>query len=174
MLTIQRMALVASVLVLAACGHDDSDMSIAGGETVRLAQGDARITSRDGAIDLMLLGERIVVGLSDSVLREIRDKTDTSQLESDGGIGASIERFVKSKVQTTLAKRVEYPLSDIRDARYEKGRIVFDYVDGARFAMLENAESDNAPVLASFSEADSERFVEAVRQRLDRTRTASK
>lgn len=164
--TLTRFALVACLAGAAACGgDDDSDLNVAGGEPVVLGEGDIRITSRGGEIDLMLVGDRIVVGLSDSVLAHVRSETDTGSVDAEGGLGASIEKFVKSKVQTALSKRVDYPLSDIEDADYENGRIVFDYVDGAKFSLLESTKNDDIPLLASFSEEDSKRFVAAVKAR---------
>ena len=164
---IARFAVVAGLAAVAACslGDDDSNPDLAGGEPVQLGEGDVRITSRGGEVDLMLLGDRIVAGLSDSVVAHIRSETDTADLEADGGLGASIEKLVKSTVENTLTKRIEYPLSDIEDVRYERGRIVFDYVRGANFKLLEGAKNDDVPVLASFSEEDSERFVAAVKAR---------
>lgn len=162
-----RLAMVALLAVVAACsiGDDDSDLNVSGETPVQLGEGDIRITSRGGEVDLMLLGDRIVFGLSDSVLAEVRSKTDTTQLDADGGLGASIERLVKSTVQSALSKRVDYPLSDIEDVRYERGRIVFDYVDGASFKLIEGTKNDDIPLLASFSEEDSKRFVAAVKAR---------
>jgi hypothetical protein len=167
MRAILRFSLLSALALAAACGGDESDVAFAGGEPVQLSEGDVRITSRNGAIDLMLLGDQITVGLSDSALNEIRRETDTAALESSGGVGATIEKFVKSKVQSTLAKRIDYPLADVRDVKYEGGRIVFEYVEGAKFSLLENAEADGVPFLASFSDDDAERFVEAVKARLE-------
>jgi hypothetical protein len=165
--TAARLAFVAGLAVVAACGRDDdSDLNVSGDEPVQLGEGDLRITSRGGEIDLMLLGDRIVVGLSDSVLAHVREETDTSQLESDGRLASSIERLVKSTVQSALSKRVDYPLSDLEDVRYERGRIVFDYRDDARFTMIESTKNDDIPLLASFSEEDSRRFVAAVKARM--------
>lgn len=162
-----RFTALSSLIILAAChSGDDSHVVVSEGDTVQLGEGDVRITSRDGAIDLMLAGDRIIVGLSDSVMEKVRAETDTANLDSDGGIGASIEKFVKSKVQTTLAKRVDYPVSDLRDASYEGGRIVFEYKGGAKFHLLEGAKTNDRSVLSSFSEEDSEAFVEAVRERI--------
>ena len=165
--TAARLALVAGLAVAAACGgDDDSDLNVSGGEPVQLGEGDLRITSRGGEIDLMLLGDRIVVGLSDSVLAHVREETDTAQLESDGRLASSIEKLVKSTVHSALSKRVDYPLSDLEDVRYERGRIVFDYRDDARFTMIESTKNDDIPLLASFSEEDSRRFVAAVKARM--------
>jgi hypothetical protein len=165
-----RFAMVAGLALSTACTMgDDSDLNVSGGEPVQLGEGDIRITSRGGEIDLMLVGDRIVAGLSDSVLAKVRSETDTSDLDADGGLGASIEKYVKGTVQKALSKRVDYPLSDIEDARYEDGRIVFDYVDGANFTMLESTKNDDIPLLASFSEEDSKRFVAAVKARKDQS-----
>lgn len=165
-----RFAIVAGLALSSACTiGDDSDPNVSGGEPVQLGAGDIRITSRGGEIDLMLLGDRIVVGLSDSVLAKVRSETDTSDVDADGGLGASLEKYVKSTVQKALSKRVDYPLSDIEDARYEDGRIVFDYVDGAHFTMIESTKNDDIPLLASFSEEDSRRFVAAVKARKDQS-----
>lgn len=168
--SIARFAMVAGLALSTACTiGDDSDVNVSGGEPVQLGEGDIRITSRGGEIDLMLLGDRIVVGLSDSVLAKVRSETDTSDLDADGGLGASLEKYVKSTVQKTLSKRVDYPLSEIEDARYEDGRIVFDYVDGANFTMIESTKNDDNPLLASFSAEDSKRFVAAVKARKDQS-----
>jgi hypothetical protein len=167
MRAIVRFTAISALALAAACrGGDDSYASVATDEPVQLGEGDVRITSRDGAVDLMLVGDRIIVGLSDSALEEIREQTDTTALEGDGGFGASIERFVKAKVQTTLAKRFDYPVSDLRDVSYDRGRIVFEYEDGKKFNLLEGAKSDDQPVLAAFSEEDSRAFVKAVRERI--------
>jgi hypothetical protein len=168
--SIARFAMVAGLALSTACTiGDDSDLSVSGGEPVQLGEGDIRITSRGGEVDLMLLGDRIVVGLSDSVLAKVRSETDTSDLDADGGLGASLEKYVKSTVQNALSKRMDYPLSEIEDARYEDGRIVFDYVDGANFTMIESTKNDDTPLLASFSEEDSRRFVAAVKARKDQS-----
>ena len=167
MRAIVRFTAISALALAAACrGGDDSKVSVAGGEPVQLGEGDVRITTRDGAVDLMLVGDRIVVGLSDSSIEEIREQTDTTALDADGGLAASIEKYVKAKVQTTLAKRIDYPVSDLRDVSYERGRIVFEYEDGKKFNLLEGAKSDDQAVLGAFSEEDSERFVKAVRDRL--------
>ena len=162
-----RFTALSSLVIATACHTgEDSHIVVSEGDTVQLGEGDVRITSRDGAIDLMLAGDRIIVGLSDSVMEKVRAETDTANLDADGGIGASIEKFVKSKVQTTLAKRVDYPVSDLRDASYEDGRIVFQYRGRAKFHLLEGAETNDRSVLSSFSEEDSQAFVDAVRERI--------
>lgn len=159
-----RLTAVVGFAVVAACGGG-SDVEFSNTQ-LALGPGDIRITSQNGGVDLMLVGDKIVAGLSDSVLAEIGSETDTSDVESDSELGAKIEKFVKSTVKNVLNHRFEYQLRDLEDASYQNGRIVFEYSGGDKFEMLENAEIDNEPILASFSDEDSERFVAAVRARL--------
>lgn len=158
--------LSAAALALTACGGD-SKPAVSSGEPLVLQEGDVRITSRDNAVDLVLLGDQVIVGLSDSVLNVVAQETDTSDLESDNGFGASVERFVKSKVQGALKTRMSYPVAHLRGVRYEDGLIEFDYKSDETFGMLESAEVDDRPLLGSFSEADSRRFVDAVQARIE-------
>ena len=154
-----------AALALTACGGD-SDPAVSN-EPLVLQEGDVRITSRDNAIDLVLHGDQVIVGLSDSMLNVVAQKTDTSDLESDHGIGANVERFVKAKVQGALNTRMSYPVAHLSGARYEDGLIEFEYKGDEKFDMLEDADIDGRPLLGSFSEADSRRFVDAVQARID-------
>ena len=153
-----------ATLAITACGGD-SDPAVSN-EPLVLQEGDVRITSRDNAVDLVLQGDQIIVGLSDSVLNVVAMKTDTSDVESDG-IGASVERFVKAKVQGALNTRMSYPVAHLRGVKYEDGLIEFDYKGDEKFGMLEDADIDGRPLLGSFSEADSKRFVDAVQARIE-------
>lgn len=154
-----------AALALTACGGD-SDPAVSN-EPLVLQEGDVRITSRDNAIDLVLHGDQVIVGLSDSVLNVVAQKTDTSDLKSDNGFGASVERFVKAKVQGALNTRMAYPVAHLRGVKYEEGLIEFDYKGDEKFSMLEDADIDGKPLLGSFSAADSRRFVDAVQARID-------
>lgn len=157
---------LSAALALTACGGD-SKQDVSSAEPLVLQEGDVQITSRDNAIDLVLLGDQVIAGLSDSVLNIVAQETDTSDLESDNGFGASVERFVKTKVQGALNTRMSYPVAHLRGVRYEDGLIKFDYKRGEKFGMLEDADIDGRPLLGSFSEADSRRFVDAVQARIE-------
>jgi hypothetical protein len=159
------LCVLSAALALAACGGD-SDPAVSN-EPLVLQEGDVRITSRDNAIDLVLQGDQVIVGLSDSMLNVVALKTDTSDLESDNGFGASVERFVKAKVQGALNTRMSYPVAHLRGVKYEDGLIEFEYKGDEKFGMLEDADIDGRPLLGSFSEADSKRFVDAVQARIE-------
>lgn len=157
-----------ATLALSGCSIGGDDASVASRDSITLGAGDVRITSREGNVDLMLAGDQVVVALSESALAEVRESTDTASLANQTGVGANIEKWVKSTVQNALARTVSYPVSQLRDARVVDGRIEFDYRDG-KFDLLESTKLDDTPLLASFSEGDAERFVAAVRARLAST-----
>lgn len=159
-----RLAAVSLLVATTAChvGSSDAEVSDA---AIELGPGDIRITSTNGGFDLMLVGDEIVAGLSDSVLERVRNETQTH--ESGDGLGANIERFVKSTVEDALSKRVRYSVHDLRDVSYERGRIRFEYRGGDEFELLENTKTEDSHLLASFSEEDSRRFVDAVRARIE-------
>lgn len=164
MRSLLRLAAFSLFAVTIACRMGGSDAEVSDA-AIELGPGDIRITSTNGGFDLMLVGEEIVAGLSDSVLEKVRNEIQAH--ESGDGLGANIERFVKSTVEEALSKRVRYSVRDLRDVRYEDGRIRFEYRGGEKFDLLENTKTEDSHLLASFSEDDSRRFVDAVRARIE-------
>ncbi len=128
-----------------------------------LAAGDIRITSTDGGVDLAMIGDSISGGLSAATLAKVRQKTDTSAVTGTG-LGASIEKMVKASVQSAIGTRIGVPVSSVKDVRYEGDRLVFDW-NGKPPADFANAKVNNKDVMASFSPADAQRFVDAVHAR---------
>ena len=165
-------AAVLLVLSLVACSrsdrseHDDAASSSPSPDpqlTTGVAAGDIRIVESGGAFDLALIGDTISAGIAPSPLATARSVTDTEEVP-EGGLVSSVERMVKGTVQGALAKRVAFPLSAIRDARYQSGRIVFDWT-GQPVQLLEHTMVNGKPLLERFRGADARRFVEAVRAR---------
>jgi hypothetical protein len=64
-------------------------------------------------------------------------------------------------VASALGQQYAYPLADVRDARYENGRIVLD-VNGREPRLLANTEVGGKKVMESFRADDAQRFVAAV------------
>lgn len=163
----------ASVLIAAACGHDDApaeqpaDIRVArnagtSNGAATLGDGDIRITNVDGGVDLALIGDSISGGLSAKSLEKARKETDTNKVKGTG-FGADIEKMVKGTVQSALSTRVAFPLSAIKDLRYDGKRIVFDWNGTPRFNGKMQVNDKDA--LESFSADDAQRFVDAVRAR---------
>ena len=168
------LALLASALLLAACRTpDEGEPRVAETDSGRgTVSGASRpadsltITNRDGSVNLGLAGGQVWMALSDSLRGHLRQRlaADTGAAEGAGGIGGMIERTVKQNVQALLDQRIARPLGEIRDARYENGRIVFEY-SGSSVMKFENIKvNDDQPALASFREADARRFVTEVRR----------
>jgi hypothetical protein len=128
-----------------------------------LAAGDIRIVTTNGGVDLALIGDSISTGLSPAALQKVQTETDTSKVTGTG-FGASLERMVKGTVQGAIGTRVSFPLSAVREARYDGEKIVFEWAGEPR-RIFDNAKLDGRPLLASFAPEDARRFVEAVNAR---------
>lgn len=174
---IVSLASIAAVTLLgSACSRSDEEarptadvpMRIArsadtSGGPESLASGDIRIENENRGVDLALIGDTISSGLSRSALETARRETNPAAV-TGSGFGADIEKMVKGTVQGALSTRVSFPLSSVNDARYENGAIVFDW-NGRPPSMFKQVNINDKPLLESFSEADAQRFVEAVRAR---------
>ena len=128
-----------------------------------MQEGDIRITSVDGGVDLALIGDSISGGLSQQTLSKVRHDTDTNAV-SGSGFGASIEKMVKGTVQSALGTRVVFALTDVKDVRYDGKRLVFDW-NGKPHSGFSHVRVDKKDVMESFSSEDAQRFVIAVRAR---------
>jgi hypothetical protein len=171
-------ALVAAAFLEAACSSKPADRAKDeapdGGVTVSkssvpvaadsLAAGDVRIVTTNNGVDLALIGDSISTGLSPSALKKVHDETDTMKV-SGTGFGASIEKMVKGTVQGAIGTRVSFPVSAVREAKYEGDKIVFVWAGEPR-KIFDNTKIDGKPLLASFSPDDSRRFVDAVNARV--------
>jgi hypothetical protein len=133
-----------------------------------LGPGDMRIYNADSAVDLILVGDKILGGLSPKTVAKIKDKLATSGSQDTSGIGASISQIVKKSVAGAIGTHAVFPLSDIRDIRYENGQIVFDWKDGGKHQVFGNTKVDGENVSNSFRPEDAQRFVAAVRARMAR------
>ena len=166
------MLFVVVAVFVAACRHRDDDVKIPmrlshnsdpAAANAPLREGDIRITSVDGGVDLALIGDSISGGLSQKTLAKVRHDTDTSAVQGSG-FGASIEKMVKGSVQSALGTRVVFPLVDVTDVRYDGKRLIFDW-NGKPRTGFAHINVDNRDVLESFSSDDAQRFVIAVRAR---------
>lgn len=133
-----------------------------------LAEGDVRIVTTSGGIDLALIGDSISTGLSPQTLRTVRAETDTATV-SGTGFGAEIEKMVKGTVQGAVGKRIGFPVSDVREVRYDGERLVFEWTGEPR-KLFDNTKINGKPLLASFAPTDARRFAAAVNARRGRPR----
>ena len=128
-----------------------------------LGEGDVAIVNTDSSVEMAVVGQNIIVRLSDKTMNRVRQETDTSAVR-DSGIGGSIERLVKSTVQSALSQQVKYPIADVSDARYEGGEIKLA-VNGSQPRLFTNTKIGGKRLMESFRPDDAERFVAAVNAR---------
>ena len=167
-----RLAALALPLALAACSfgdHDEVAVSFAESDTARavqLGEGDVSVTSTDGAVILMLVGDTVRFQLSDSLRASVKAQVDSSVKEDAGAIGGLIGQSVGKIVGGAMGFVVRVPVQDIENVRYEDGRIQFESKGNTKFSMSgrgnEHGDGKNG---ARFSPEDGERFVEAVKAR---------
>jgi hypothetical protein len=131
-----------------------------------LGPGDVRIYNADSAVDLILVGDKILGGLSPKTVAKINDKLESSASHDTAGLGASISQIVKKSVAGAIGTHAVFPLSDIRDIRYEGGQIVFDWKDGGTHQLFGSTKVNGDRVSNSFRPEDAQRFIEAVKARM--------
>jgi hypothetical protein len=128
-----------------------------------LGAGDVRIVTTNGGIDLALIGDSISSGLSPAAIRKVRQETDTAKVTGTG-FGSQIEKMVKGSVQGAIGTRMSFPISAVREVRYDGEKLVFDW-NGEPRRTFEAVKIDGKPMLASFSPEDAKRFADAVNAR---------
>lgn len=134
-----------------------------------LGPGDLRIYNVDSTVDLVLKGDEILAGLSPKMIAKIQGELDTSASNDASGIGGSISKMVKREVAGAIGTHAAFPLSNIRDIRYEGDQIVFDWKDGGQHQVFNSVKiNNNGRASSSFRREDAERFVEAVKGRIGR------
>jgi hypothetical protein len=131
-----------------------------------LAPGDAQIFSRDSAVNLVLKGDNVLAGLSPKTIARVREEMEKSARDVDtGSIGGSIAQFVTKTVADKIGTHVVYPISDMRDIRYDKGEIVIVKNNGSETRLFNNVKVNKEPLSQAFDPQDAQRFVELVRAR---------
>ena len=133
--------------------------------TDSLGPGDLRIYNADSSVDLVLQGNRILAGLSPKTVARVRGALDTSETHDTTGFGGAISQIVKRSVASAIGTHVSYPLSDIRDIRYDKGQLEFDWTDGGHHQLFNKTTVDGKNESDTFRREDAQRFIEAVRAR---------
>jgi hypothetical protein len=128
-----------------------------------LKAGDIRIVTTNGGVDLALIGDSISSGLSPEAIRKVRRETDTAKV-TGSGFGAQIEKMVKGSVAGAIGTRASFPVSAVREVRYDGEKLVFEW-NGEPRKIFEQAKIDGKPLLASFSPEDAKRFADAVNAR---------
>ena len=138
---------------------DDSDARIVSRQPIHRAS--SAIQTRNGEVALLLVGRTLVMQLTDRGLRQV-----DREMDEDAKDGSAFARFVggvvRSGVRTLLDHGIEYPLSELREARYEDGRLVLVDRDGDR--LFEDVQVNDIEVMESFSPAEARAFAARINQ----------
>lgn len=155
---------LAAALLATACSRQTDDERSAGSTSSAATATDVRIQTTTAQLDLTLVGDTISAGLAPGALAKARQETDTATV-SGSGLGPSIERLVKSTVQSAVSSRVSFPVSAVKDIRYQDGAIEFEWHERPT-RLFEQTKVNGRPFLESFRPDDAQRFVAAVRGRI--------
>ena len=134
-----------------------------------LGPGDLRIYNSDSTVDLILKGNQVLAGLSPKTVARIRGELDKPSTKDTSGLAGMIAQTVKQTVSSNIGMHVVYPVSEIRDIRYENGNLIIEKQGGGETRLFEHSKVDKNET-RGFPEADAQRFIAAVRARKAETR----
>lgn len=154
-------ALAAVPSTAAAQHHHDDASHVTNRQSPRVAR--ASLVTRDNKVALMMTAGSLVMQLTDHGMAEIQgDMAKDAREES--GFGRFVANMVRSGVASMLDHAIAYPLSELREARYEDGRLRFINRDGeAVFAKVQLNDKD---AMEGFDPAQARAFAARVNQAL--------
>jgi hypothetical protein len=162
--------LLAGLGVLAPAAVDAQQVTVSHGAGAdssrivpRLALDEARhaIVTRDGRTALLLTQRGIVLQLTDRGLREVADD-EGRETKKEGVLAELLAGVVRGGVRALLDRGIEYPLSDLRDARYRDGRLSFIARDGG--TVFQDVRINDVDVMEAFHPRDARGFVVRFRE----------
>lgn len=134
----------------------------------QIGPGDVQVFNEDSTVDVILVGDRISAGLSPQLVEKIRGDITRSAERESTGLGGSIARMVTQTVADKIGTRVVYPLSEIDEIRYDRGRLMVRWRAGGEDQLLGSIRVDGDRASNRFSEAEATRLIEAVQARRNR------
>ena len=132
-----------------------------------LGPGDLRIYNTDSSVDLILQGDKILAGLSPKEVAKIRHDIDSSTEHDTSQLAQSISQIVRKSVAGAIGTHAVYPLSAMQDITYENSRIVIHWKGGGTQDVFGSTRVNGNRASNTFRPEDAERFVQAVRARLN-------
>ena len=150
---------IAMAAALVGCGDRDAGVDFSGEE---LGPDIHSILSEEGVVKMGLTRNWVYFELSDSVRAEAQ-----SELDADAGAGGLKGFFggiMRNVVGRALDVRARYAVAEIRDIRWEDGRMRIEFEDPDR-SLDENLQigDEGESVTQQFAEADVKAFAEVFR-----------
>ena len=141
--------------------HDnDSEARVVERQPLRRAS--SAIQTRGGEVALLLIDRHLVMQLTDRGLSQIDREMEHDAKKEESGFARFVSGMVRSGVRTLLDRGIEYPLSELREARYENGRLVLEDREGN--AIFKDVQVNDIQVMESFSPAEARAFAARVNQ----------
>jgi beta-lactamase regulating signal transducer with metallopeptidase domain len=119
------------------------------------SQASFAIVTRSGQAALLLRDSTMVVQLTDRGLEEI-GRTDARRDEDRGFLSTLLDSMLRTGLRVLLDHGIEYSLTDLREARYEDGRLVLESRRGGD--VFGNLDIDGRDVMADFHPRDARAF----------------
>lgn len=158
-------ALVATWVLRRMSGPVEVTMQTEAPAIETLGPGDLQIFNADSTVDLILKDDKIYAGLSPQTIARVREKLARSGDRDTSGLGAGIAQFVKQQVAEKIGTRAVYDINDMRDMRYDDGRILIEWRRGGEDQLLGNVKVDDNRASNRFRREDAERLIAAVKER---------
>lgn len=130
-----------------------------------LGAGDLRIFNEDSTVDVILSGNQILAGLSPKMVAKVRADLQRSTERETTGVGGSIAMIVKKTVSEKIGMHVAYDVADVRDIRYDDGRLVLEWKRGGEHRLFGKMKVEDDRDADRFREADARRFIAAFKAR---------
>ncbi len=141
--------------------RNDSDSDVRVVERQPLRRASSAIETRGGEVALLLIDRRVVMQLTDRGLDEIGRDMD-ADAKKESGFARLVSGMVRSGVRTLLDRGIEYPVSELREARYENGRLILEDREGN--SIFKDVRVNDIQVMESFSPAAARAFAARVNQ----------
>jgi len=117
------------------------------------------ISTKDQKISLVLSDSTVYMKLAPSVLDKVnKDLNKEKSKNQDNDWANKFSHFVISNVQSLLNKKLEYPISEIKDVNYENGALTFTYYH-THLMTFDKIKDNDKPALANFNPSDAKEFV---------------
>ena len=163
----RALVLVCAALALAAPAHaqrgqpgNDSDTRIVERQPLRRAT--SAIETRGGEVALLLIDRKLVMQFTDRGLSQIEREMDDDAKKEESGFARVVAGMVRGGVRSMLDRGIEYPVSELREARYEDGRLVLKNREGK--SIFADVRVNDIQVMESFSPAEARAFAARVNQ----------
>lgn len=158
-----RSLMVVALAVLVACGDPGGGVDFSGDE---MGPDVHAIVSEDGNVKMGLTGEWVYFALSDSMRAEARAELDEDA--EAGGLKGFFGGIMRGLLGKALGFRARYAVSEIRDIRWEDGRMRIVFTDPEQ-RVDENLTvgDDEQSLTEAFAEEDVKELAEAFRTMKD-------